>query len=138
MCTAQAVSFYGAWYNKDMSEPIDIIKPLMESSIMLERIFTRGDCYKFHLFLKAIYPLAVPLLNKRITHVITKIGDTCYDITGETSGIDYLPMSEKEVELANTWGFDIENGYLADMVTPISELDPMDDECYSMVWGEYE
>lgn len=55
-------------------------------------IFTKGSCLNFFLILHSIYPEAIPLYNSN--HVIVKIDDKCYDITGRVSESGYLKFSE--------------------------------------------
>jgi hypothetical protein len=81
-----------------------IIKALRESDAYIETIFTQGSCYKFHLFLKSLYPKAVPVINEEKDHIGTLIHTDVYDITGKVSG-NYNVMADYEIELAQTWSF---------------------------------
>lgn len=56
-------------------------------------IYTHGSCYQFHLMLKSVLPEAIPYYNSN--HVITRIGERFYDITGEVKDTtDFLNMQE--------------------------------------------
>lgn len=46
-------------------------------------IFTQGACYQFHLILKSRFPKAVAYYNG--DHVVSRIGDAYFDITGEVA-----------------------------------------------------
>jgi len=56
------------------------------------KIYTEGNCYGFYKILKSVYKNAVAYYNS--DHVITRIGDKFYDITGEVSGDGYLEMEK--------------------------------------------
>lgn len=57
---------------------------------MQEQVFLNGSCLNFFLILRAVFPGAKPFYN--IDHIITKIGDRYYDITGEVKCTpDYMP-----------------------------------------------
>jgi hypothetical protein len=58
----------------------------------MEKICLNGSCMNFHVVLRRIYPEAKPYYN--INHVITKIGDSYYDITGSVKPEGYSPFSE--------------------------------------------
>lgn len=51
-------------------------------------IFTKGSCLNFYFILKCVYPDAELWYN--CNHVITKIDDCFYDITGRVSGENYI------------------------------------------------
>ncbi len=55
-------------------------------------IYAKDNCYKFHLILKAVFPSASYYRNS--THVITKIRDRYYDITGEVEKTDHVSEIE--------------------------------------------
>lgn len=69
-----------------------------------------GDCYRFHLFLKEMFPDAVPYMNRERDHVVTRIGDGFYDATGRVGSVygkaatRYHEMDAKEVAVAGKWG----------------------------------
>lgn len=54
------------------------------------KTYTQGCCFGFHLILKEVFPDATAYYNS--DHVITKVDDKFYDITGEVTGEGYLPM----------------------------------------------
>mgnify|MGYP000439283697 CR=1 FL=1 len=73
--------------------PIEFIRIVRESFIGSVEVYTKGSCYQFFRILQAKYPKAEAYFN--IDHVITKIDDKYYDITGEVTKTDrYLPMDK--------------------------------------------
>lgn len=44
--------------------------------------YTNGDCYRFYLLLRRIFPDAQPWYDTLYGHVLTQIGTCLYDITG--------------------------------------------------------
>lgn len=65
------------------------IKLIRESHPVQERVFLNGSCLNFFLILRAVFLEAEPYFN--IDHIITKIGDRYYDITGEVEATwDYV------------------------------------------------
>lgn len=64
---------------------LNIISKIRESHSLIPFIFTKGSCYNFYLILKSIYPEAECYYNQAEGHVITKINDKFYDITGEVN-----------------------------------------------------
>ncbi len=67
---------------------INIISAIRDLHPKMVEICTFGSCLKFHYVLRRIFPESEPLFN--IDHVITKIDNNYYDITGE--------INKKEVE----------------------------------------
>lgn len=55
-------------------------------------VYTNGSCYKFYLILKAVFPSATAFYNS--DHVITKIRDRYYDITGEVEKTNHLLVTD--------------------------------------------
>jgi len=72
------------------------IKLLKDCSRYIEPIMTEGSCYKFHLFLKSLYPNAIPVLDS--DHVVSSIDGVLYDINGIVEPGAYLPMGAKAIE----------------------------------------
>lgn len=69
------------------------IATVRDSFIGSQQVYTEGSCYYFYLILKRVFPEAKPYYDA--DHVITKIGDKFYDITGEVQqGYAHL-MNEK-------------------------------------------
>lgn len=58
---------------------------------MMPNIFLFGSCFNLYLILKQVYPEAIPYYD--VNHVITKIGDRCYDIAGEVPEDRYAPLT---------------------------------------------
>lgn len=92
-----------------MIKPIELITALRESDFYIECIFMQGSCFKFHLFLKSIYPESEPYMSDKKDHVISRIGSEFYDITGMLSlknkGERYFAFTESDYELASKWSF---------------------------------
>lgn len=73
-------------YKKQMdfengNEVLEFIKTVRESFVGSEHIYTRGSCYQFYKILKLVFPSAEAFYD--MDHVITRINDKYYDITGE-------------------------------------------------------
>lgn len=85
--------------------PIIIINSLRESDKYIEMIYLQGGCYKFHLFLKKLFTEAIPYINTKGDHVITRIGGRFYDITGEVDGYLFCRLSEQELKTCEKWSF---------------------------------
>jgi hypothetical protein len=67
-----------------MNEVERFISVVRDSFIGSQQVYTEGSCYHFYLILKEVFPTAEPYFDK--DHVITKIDDKFYDITGEVRG----------------------------------------------------
>lgn len=57
------------------------IAKIRDSFIGAQQVYTEGSCYHFYLILKEVFPEAEPYYDA--DHVITKIDNKFYDITGE-------------------------------------------------------
>lgn len=57
------------------------IGKIRDSFIGSQQVYTEGSCYHFYLILKEVFPDAEPWYDNE--HIVTKIGDKFYDITGE-------------------------------------------------------
>jgi hypothetical protein len=57
------------------------ISVIRDSFIGSQQVYTEGSCYHFYLILKEVFPEAECWYDQ--DHIITKIGDKFYDITGE-------------------------------------------------------
>jgi len=73
-----------------MKEVLEFIKLIRGSHTKMTAIFTEGSCYNFYLILKNKFPTAVAYYDSN--HIITKIGDKFYDISGEVDGNDSEPF----------------------------------------------
>lgn len=73
---------------------LKFIKTIRESVKGAELIYTRGSCYQFYLILKCIIPQAEGYYD--MDHVITKIGERFYDITGEVKKENHLPIDNHD------------------------------------------
>jgi hypothetical protein len=71
---------------------LKFIKTVRESVKGMEFVYTNGSCYQFYLILKSIIPEAESWYDS--DHVITKIGERFYDITGEVKCENHLNMDE--------------------------------------------
>lgn len=68
---------------------IEVIRESFPASIT---VYTRGSCYQFYLILKEVFPEAKCYYDSN--HVITKIGNNFYDITGEVKCERHLPIED--------------------------------------------
>jgi hypothetical protein len=62
----------------------EFIATIRDSFIGSQQVYTEGSCYHFYLILKQVFPQAQAYYDD--THIITKIDDKFYDITGEVRG----------------------------------------------------
>lgn len=76
-----------------MEKITNIIKILRESYPTIETIYKEGSCYYLYLLLKEIFPEAEPYYDQN--HVITKIGENYYDITGRVEKGRHILMEQK-------------------------------------------
>lgn len=71
---------------------LKFIETIRESFSDAVKVYTSGSCYKFYLILKEVFPEAICYYD--ISHVITRIGDNYYDITGEVENTNHFPVEE--------------------------------------------
>ncbi len=83
----------------------ELIKNLRETDSYIETIFMQGGCYKFHLFLKSLFPDSMALINKDEDHIITRICGEYYDITGEVSDSGYCLINKRQNNIVEGWTF---------------------------------
>lgn len=89
-------------------KPEQLIKNLRKSDEYIETIFMQGSCYKFHLFLKSIYPNAIPYLHLDGDHIVSRIGNNYYDIKGRLKkehDFLYEVLNEDNIEEVVKWSF---------------------------------
>ena len=80
-------------------EVIEFISLIRNSCPELQtKIFTEGACFQFYLILRNRFPQARAYYD--MNHVVTKIDDKFYDITGEVSGHNHYIM----VHFPQEWG----------------------------------
>ena len=77
---------------KEMT-PEDIINIIKESFAGSIHIYTEGSCYKFYLILKKLFKNAEPYYYNY--HVVSKINNKFWDITGQINGELYKPYDYK-------------------------------------------
>ena len=95
-----------------MITPSKLINSLRKTDRYIEIIYTHGGCYKFYEFLKSIYPEAEAYLSPQLNHVITKIDNNFYDITGKLKKKeyqDYIKLRKDHLPIVNKWGFGSNN-----------------------------
>lgn len=76
---------------------IQLITEISNSNPIMQDIFLSGSCCNFYFILKSVFPEAKALFN--IDHIITKINNKHYDITGcinknEVIKNKYIPIDE--------------------------------------------
>ena len=91
-------------------EILTVINSLRESDEYIKTIFLEGGCYKFHLFLKALFPECKVMINKEMDHVITEYKGKYYDIQGELDVIDFEESDFKyihndDLDIVEGWSF---------------------------------
>jgi hypothetical protein len=79
-----------------MVKPEVFIKTVRQSFIGAEQVYTQGSCVMFYLILKTIYPNAKPYWSSKAKHMITKIGSSYYDITGQVKCTRDYKIDDKE------------------------------------------
>lgn len=67
--------------NSNMNKVEKFISTIRDSFIGSQQVYTEGSCYHFFLILKEVFPEAECYYDTY--HVVTKIGDYFYDITGK-------------------------------------------------------
>lgn len=85
-----------------------IIKSLRDSDLYIEHIFMRGGCYKFHLFLKSIFPSLKPYIHQDKDHIVSYYDGHFYDIRGRIESkfeCLYSPLTTDDVSLVSKWSF---------------------------------
>lgn len=73
-----------------MADILDVIKSIRESFYGSTVVYTNGSCYHFFNILKTIFPNAIAYYKN--DHIVTKIGNKFYDITGEVKG-DFIKFN---------------------------------------------
>jgi hypothetical protein len=78
-----------------MSKVESFIEKVRSSFIGSQQVYTEGSCYHFYLILKEVFPDAECWADEG--HIVTKIDNKFYDITGEVrqtidlNKFDHLP-----------------------------------------------
>jgi hypothetical protein len=93
-------------YQTSVSSCLLLVNSLRKTDRYIENIFMQGGCYQFHLFLKNIFPDAIPFIHKDKDHIVSKIGNNLFDITGiiEIEN-EYSPLKKSEFEMVEKWSF---------------------------------
>lgn len=86
-----------------------VIKSLRETDHYIKTIFIQGGCYKFHLFLRSIFPTSKAMINKDGDHIITEYKGEYYDITGKlldiNVGYDFNYLTLSNLKMVEGWSF---------------------------------
>ncbi len=85
--------------------PLELINNLRESDCYIRDIYSLGSCYKFHIFLKSIYPEAIPMINKEENHITSLIDGKYYDISGIVLNEEYFKLTKSNIKEAKQWSF---------------------------------
>jgi hypothetical protein len=101
-----------------LHDPLVLIDALRKSDEYIEIIYNYGGCWQFYKFLKAIFPEASAYkvsTNSLSTdtlghwdHIITKVDDKFYDISGVVMPKDFndfARVKESDKETFEEWGF---------------------------------
>lgn len=89
-------------------EVLKIINALRESDENIQHIFMMGSCYRFHLFLKTIFPQAEAYLHLDKDHIVSKINGNLFDIKGEIPKKHiflYEKLEDEDLEMVKKWSF---------------------------------
>lgn len=82
---------------KEHKKIIKFIKAIRESFHESYIVYCFGGCYGFYTILKSIYPEAKAyFLDSEREHIITKIGDNYYDITGKVYGDGHIKLKKDD------------------------------------------
>lgn len=87
---------------------LNFIKSLRKTDIYIEHIFLFGGCYRFHLFLKDVYPECEPFINYEMNHIVSFYKGKYYDIRGIVKGDAFFPLSDlhpEQIEEIKKWSF---------------------------------
>ena len=94
------------------TSPEKLIEALRKSDEYIKSIYLNGGCWQFYKFLKLLYPKAKPykvsISGADIDHIVTKIGNKYYDITGEVYKKDFYlcsPVKSIDIETFEKWNF---------------------------------
>ena len=80
--------------NSKTVKPEELIKSIRQSFIGSEQVYTQGSCIMFYRILKTVYPDAKPYWSQQGKHMITRIGNLYYDITGIVTKTDDYKLDE--------------------------------------------
>lgn len=117
------------------TEVLEFIKLIRDSFIGSEQVYTNGSCYQFYKLLKSKFSDALAYYNS--DHVITKIGDLFYDITGIVDITNHLNMSEHYPDSkVKDCKFDIYSFHTPLPTTPKAEQGcPFDEKAFNPIIG---
>jgi len=83
-----------------------LVNSLRKTDRYIQSIFMQGGCYQFHLFLKNIFTDAIPFIHKNKDHIVSKIGNKLFDITGIIENEnEYYLLKKSELEMVEKWSF---------------------------------
>ena len=99
----------------------ELILNLNRTDEYIEKIFKNGSCYRFFKFLKSLYPTAEPYINQEKQHVITKINNKYYDVTGIVSCEGFSKLIKEDIELVESWSF-YSNNFIGLMCPECGEM----------------
>ena len=86
-------------------DALKLINSLRNTDRAIEVIYMNGSCYRFHLFLKELFPQALPLINSEKDHIITNIDGRYFDITGEVGAGGFASLDGDDIEMVKDWSF---------------------------------
>ena len=89
-----------------------LITSLRESDRYIATIFTEGGCYQFYLFIKSVFPDAIPLINEDKNHIIIQYQNEHYDINGRVDATGYCELNNEDRAMASEWSFS-KNAFLS-------------------------
>jgi hypothetical protein len=75
---------------------------LRSSSESINSIYLNGSCLNLYMILKVLYPTSEPYYDPIVGHIITRIDDRYYDITGRIYDVsNYLPYNPESLGWTN-------------------------------------
>ena len=88
----------------EKTKPDTFIQAVRESDLYIKNIYLSGGCYQFFKILKTVFVESEPYINETKDHVVTKIRNEFYDITGVVKG-KFSPLEDEEIDMCEKWSF---------------------------------
>ena len=93
-----------------MDDVVEFILAVKGLDPHVEQACLHGGCYRFHKVLAMAFAGAVPYMNAERDHVVTRVGNVLYDVTGRIGSVTgkagdaYHRMDDTEIRVAEKWG----------------------------------
>lgn len=92
-------------YGLNVESVLKLINSLRSTDPYIEDIFLYGGCYQLHLFLKSVFPSAVPYISIEKDHVVSMIYGQLFDITGIVKDGNFIQATDEDIRIAEQWSF---------------------------------